>query len=406
MNNYFVWIEITANKERILNADLFADAMAKCAKTGIDSVVLSVKDTSGFVIYNSAIAPHYSKFNSDFKDVDYLQQCLEIIHANGMKVYASFDVFAEGNKFNQSPLMKGLTEDGFMCHVYGLDENDQPVIQPIVSDKPIQTIGSIDDFGEIFVNPVNDAVVDYEISLVEEVINKYDIDGIVLDRVRYVGLSADFSPLTINKWKAYANITEDVNPEDIYKLTKVNGEIEITYGKYFGSFNTFRAKVIHDVICKFRKMIDNAERKVEFVDYTGSWYPEYFMVAANWASKDHIETSYPNTDGVEYATTGYIKEVDRMLSGFYYEDVTIEEAREHNQPADWYSVEGSADMAYGVTKREKPMIGSLYLFQYYNKPEDFKRAVDMCFKVSDGCMLFDLVYLVDYDWWDMATITK
>ena len=169
MNNYFVWIEITANKERILNADLFADAMAKCAKTGIDSVVLSVKDTSGFVIYNSAIAPHYSKFNSDFKDVDYLQQCLEIIHANGMKVYASFDVFAEGNKFNQSPLMKGLTEDGFMCHVYGLDENDQPVIQPIVSDKPIQTIGSIDDFGEIFVNPVNDAVVDYEISLVEEV---------------------------------------------------------------------------------------------------------------------------------------------------------------------------------------------------------------------------------------------
>ena len=31
MNNYFVWVEITANKERILNADLFADAMAKCA---------------------------------------------------------------------------------------------------------------------------------------------------------------------------------------------------------------------------------------------------------------------------------------------------------------------------------------------------------------------------------------
>ena len=58
MNNYFVWVEITANKERILNADLFADAMAKCAKTGIDSVVLSVKDTSGYVIYDSAIAPH------------------------------------------------------------------------------------------------------------------------------------------------------------------------------------------------------------------------------------------------------------------------------------------------------------------------------------------------------------
>ena len=406
MNNYFVWVEITANTERIIDPNLFSEAMEKCAKAGIDSVVLSIKDTTGFVLYNSKYAPHYSKLKSNFKEIDYLQQCIEIIHKHGMKIYASFDVFAEGNKFNRNPLMKGLTEQGWMCEVYGLDSNDQPVIQPIVSENPIQTIGSIDDFGEIFVNPANDEVVNYELSLIEEVINGYDIDGIVLDRVRYVGLSADFSPITLNKWKAFANITEDVNPEDIYKLTKVNGEIEISYGKYFGSFNTFRAKVIHDVICKVRTLVDNAKRKVEFIDYTGSWYPEYYMVAANWASKEHIETSYPLTDGKEYAKTGYIKEVDRMLSGFYYEDVTIEEARAHNMPADWYSVEGSADMAYGVTKHERPILGSLYLFQYHEKPEDFKRAVDMCFKTSDGCMLFDLVYLVDYDWWDMATITK
>ena len=406
MNNYFVWVEITANTERILNADLFSEAMGKCAERGIDSVVLSVKDTSGFAIYNSQYAPHYSKLKSNFQEIDYLQQCLEIVHKHGLKLYASIDVFAEGNKINQNPLMKGLTNEGWMCEVYGLDSNDQPVIQPITSENPIQTVGSLDDFGEIFVNPANDEVADYELGLIKELIDNYDIDGIVLDRVRYVGLCADFSQITLNKWKAYANITEDVNVEDIFKLTKVNGEIEVTYGKYFSSFNTFRAKMIHDFICKVRNVVDNAEHKVEFVDYTGSWYPEYFTVAANWASKKHIETSYPATNGEEYATTGYIAEVDRMLSGFYYEDVTIEEARANNQPEDWYSVEGSADIAYEVTKREKPILGSLYLFQYSANPADITRAVDMCFKASDGCMLFDLVYLVDNDWWSLVDRTE
>jgi hypothetical protein len=302
--------------------------------------------------------------------------------------------------------MKGLTNEGWMCEVYGLDSNDKPVIQPITSENPIQSVGSLDDFGEIFVNPANDEVADYELGLIKELIDNYDIDGIVLDRVRYVGLSADFSQITLNKWKAYANITEDVNVEDIFKMTKVNGEIEVTYGKYFSSFNTFRAKMIHDFICKVRNVVDNAEHKVEFVDYTGSWYPEYFTVAANWASKKHIETSYAATNGEEYATTGYIAEVDRMLSGFYYEDVTIEEARANNQPEDWYSVEGSADIAYEVTKREKPILGSLYLFQYSANPADITRAVDMCFKASDGCMLFDLVYLEDNDWWSLVDRTE
>ena len=402
MNNYFVWVEITANTQTILDENRFREAMEKCAGIGIDSVILSIKDTSGFVLYNSSLAPHYSKFKECFAEIDYLERCTRIVHECGMKLYASFDVFAEGNKKRQSPLMKGLVNDGWMCEVYGLDSNDQPVVQPIVSEHPIQTIGSIDDFGEVFVNPANEEVVEYELSLIREVINGYDIDGIVLDRVRYVGLSADFSALTLNKWKEAAGITEDVDLSDIYRLEKENGEIKVTYGKYFSSFNTFRAQMVHDFICKVRNVVDQADKKVEFVDYTGSWYPEYYMVAANWASKEHIENSYPATDGAEYAKTGYIRQVDRMLSGFYYEDVTIAEAREHNQPADWYSVEGSADIAYEVTHRETPIVGSLYLFQYTPKPEDITRAIDMCFKTSDGCMLFDLCYLMNNDWWSFA----
>ena len=107
MNNYFVWVEITANTQTILDGDRFRAAMEKCAGIGIDSVILSIKDTSGFVLYNSSLAPHYSKFKDNFEEVDYLERCIRIVHECGMKIYASFDVFAEGNKMHRSPLMKG-----------------------------------------------------------------------------------------------------------------------------------------------------------------------------------------------------------------------------------------------------------------------------------------------------------
>lgn len=402
MNHYFVWVEITANRSLILEKERFAKAMEQCAKCGIDSVVLSVKDTSGFVLYQSKNAAHYSKFDERFQEMDYLQQCLEIIHEKGMKIYASFDVFTEGNKKKRSPYMKGLTKEGWMCEVYGLDQEDKPVVQLSGDENPIQTIGSIDDFGEVFVNPANDEVVNYELQLIEEVMNNYEIDGIVLDRVRYVGLNSDFSQLSINKWKQENGIEDEIDLADIYKLKKSNGEIEIEYGKYFGSFNTFRAQLICRFIQKVRDAVDSANKKIEFIDYTGSWYPLYHLVAANWASPEHLEESYPATDAREYAQTGYIRYIDRMLSGFYYEDVEIREAREHHMPADWYSVEGSADIAYAVTKHEKPILGSLFLHQYKDHPETIKRAIDMCFQKSDGCMLFDLSYLVHNDWWKYA----
>ncbi|MBQ6714998.1 MAG: family 10 glycosylhydrolase [Clostridia bacterium] len=402
MNNYFVWIEITANRELILDEARFSDAMEKCAKCGIDSVVLSVKDTSGFALYPSKLAPHYSKFDERFSNADYLKSCLSVIHEKGLKMYAAVDVFAEGNKKKKSPLMKGLTESDWMCEVYGLNEAGESVVQKVSDETPIETIGSIDDFGEIFVSPANDEVVNYELSLIEEVIKNYDIDGIVLDRVRYVGLSSDFSDLTISKWKNVSGIEGEINLKDIYSLSKKDGKIEIEYGKHFGSFNTFRAQMIHDFIKKVRALVDRTGKNIDFIDYTGSWYPLYHLVAANWASPEHLEVSYPATDPKEYAKTAYLRYVDRMMSGFYYEDVEIEEARRHNAPADWYSVEGSADIAYSVTKHEKPIIGSLFLDQYKKSPENIKRAIDMCFKKSDGCMLFDLCYLVHNDWWEYA----
>ena len=73
---YEVWIEIQANKKLILDSEKFREAMEKCKKAGMTGIILSVKDTSGFVLYKSSLADHYSEFDGEFAaDIDYAAEC-------------------------------------------------------------------------------------------------------------------------------------------------------------------------------------------------------------------------------------------------------------------------------------------------------------------------------------------
>lgn len=401
--NYYIWIEIQANKRTIADTTKFQKEMEKCKQAGIGAVILSVKDTTGFTIYQSDIAPHYSEYDDVFEQEDYLLNCLEIVHGLGMKFYASVDVFAEGNKRKQHPLMPGIRNKEWQTYVYGINEANEIVIQPVAQETAIKTVGSIDDFGEIFVNPANDDVCVYELSLLDEIMRKYPIDGIALDRIRYVGLSSDFSPITKIKWDQCIGCDTDW-PTDIYRIKKEGNDATIEYGKYFGEFVTFRAGIIRSFIEQVRNLVDKQQRKIEFWDYTGSWYPLYYQVGANWASESYEAKEYPWIDHENYKKTGYAEKLDGLLSGFYYPYVTEQDAKSANQPAYWYSVEGSSRLALTVTNNTVPIVGSLFLEQYRNNLESMSEAVKMCFKTSEGCMLFDLSYLVENDWWRYVAV--
>lgn len=397
---YEVWIEIQANKELILNKEKFREAMEKCKKTGMTGIILSVKDTTGFVLYNSSLSEHYSVFDSEFDaDTDYVAQCFGIIRSLGMKCYAAFDVFAEGNKKQRHPLMKGFKE-GWECEVYGLDDNGKAVIQKSTDEKKLKTVGSIDDFGEIFVNPGREEVCSYELQLLEEFVKKYKPDGIVLDRVRYVGLSTDFSEHSRLAWETYADVTGEKWPEDIYTIAQTEDGWKEVPGKYFGSFFEYRASVIKKFIQSVRKMIDENCPEVEFYDYTGSWYPLYYNVGANWASENYESVEFPWCDPKKIKKTGYAEIPDRLLSGFYYSDIWMSEAEKKHLPAYWYSVEGSYEIASKVTDKKEGLVGSLFIEQYKEQPERLQEAMSVCFDKTSGCMIFDLSYIIKYDWWD------
>lgn len=396
---FFVWVEITANKQRLLDARRFEETLHRCRAAGIDSIILSVKDTSGFCLYNSRIAPHYAGFDADFERRDYLKEYLTRAHAMGLKLYAAVDVFAEGSNVRPNPASPGFRHPEWQTQLLGLDENGIPAIRPISALGGLRTSGSIDDFGEVFVDPNREDVQDYEASLLGELVNGYSIDGIVLDRARFVGLSSDFGDDSHRWFERFSGKKVENWPANVLMFTNAVEGVRPQLGPRFGEWMEFRAAAIRRFIERARGIVDAAPRPMEFMDYTGSWYPLYYMVGANWASERYAPEEYPWV-GETYRGTGYAEQLDTLLSGFYYPEVTVEEARANGRPADWYSVEGSAAMACRVTMGRVPVIGSLFLEQYRGDPARFERAVRMCFARSRGCMLFDLSYLDDYDWWE------
>ena len=89
MNNYFVWVDMGANRKLITNPALFAEVLDKCVACGFDSVTMGVKNTAGFVLHPSRYAPHIAHYSDDFEEKDYLKQCIDVVHEKGLKFYAA-----------------------------------------------------------------------------------------------------------------------------------------------------------------------------------------------------------------------------------------------------------------------------------------------------------------------------
>ncbi|HPP76537.1 MAG TPA: alpha amylase family protein, partial [Armatimonadota bacterium] len=254
-----------------------------------------------------------------------------------------------------------------------------------------------DEHRAVFVNPANPDVQAYELAVISEIVKNYDVDGIVLDRMRYPGIYADFSELSKEKFEAWLGQKLERFPEDIFEIDPIPGR-EIIRGKYFGQWMEWRAKQIHDFVAEVRKSVKTAKPDALIGVYVGSWYEFYYDVGVNWASPEHV----PPYDFASptYKETGYADMVDWMCTGCYYENITKEEARTAGVP-EWTSVEAACEESVRVVENETFVYGSLYLLQYARNPEAFKRAIDMSLKTTQGVMLFDLVYLRDYNWWDV-----
>jgi hypothetical protein len=87
------------------------------------------------------------------------------------------------------------------------------------------------------------------------------------------------------------------------------------------------------------------------------------------------------------------------MIGLYYRPVTEGEAvRQHDNPL--ISIQGSGQLGERLVNGRIPVLGSLLLPLYEGQPQTMTRAIHMSDRVTQGTMLFDLVYLNTLNLWD------
>ena len=247
----------------------------------------------------------------------------------------------------------------------------------------------------IFVNPLHPDARAYALSVIAEICDKYPIDGIVLDRMRYPNIYADFSDLTREAFEDYVGHPLENWPEDVFEIDVVPAK-EVVRGPLFGEWLTFRAKVMRDFLSDAREVVKSRRPNALLGIYVGSWYPLYYDVGVNWGSRNHSADLEWWPDG--YEETGYADLVDYMCTGCYYANPTRKDALAKGDE-EWKSVEAAAEESINAVKDATFVYGSLYVYQYNGRPKKFAQAVRECLKRTQGCMIFDLVHIRNYSWW-------
>ncbi len=261
------------------------------------------------------------------------------------------------------------------------------LLQPIL-EAPSEAVGG-------FVNPANPVSREYALKVVEELANSYALDGIVFDRMRYSSLRTDFSPLSKELFEKYLGQKVERFPQDIYEYDPTPGK-PLIRGPHFKKWLEWRAKNITDWLDEATKLVQRVRPGVGLGVYVGSWYADYYRVGVNWAADDFSAGYDWMTDS--YAATGYASKLNWISTGCYYPIATRDAARQLGTDEE-ETVEAAADISVRAVNDAAFVYAGLYLLDYRGKPEEFRKALQTALERSQGVMLFDLVYLEEYDWW-------
>jgi uncharacterized lipoprotein YddW (UPF0748 family) len=405
-----MWFDATANFERLSTTDSIDFYLEKIKNIGFTHAVVDVRPISGELLYESEYAPQLKEWKGFRRDdFDFLGYFIRKAHALGMEVHASLNVFVAGhNHFDRGAVYEDHPEWATMLYT-----PDRGIV-PITSEKRKYSA---------MVNPIDATYRTYILNILKEITEKYPaLDGLILDRVRYDGIGADFSDASKAAFEQYIGEPVATFPDDIFKWVKDGDNRYVREnGKHFLKWVEWRAKVIYDFIAQARNEVKSINPRISFGDYTGAWYPSYYEVGVNFASSAYDPSQDYDWATPEYKNFGYAELLDLYTTGNYYTDITNDDYRAHRrtvqnetdsraQASEWYCVEGSCERLREILNGH-PFIGGLLVDQYYGNPANLTRSIEMNLQKSDGLMVFDISHIVAKDLWKeveegMATIKQ
>ncbi|MFZ5429105.1 MAG: alpha amylase family protein [Bacteroidota bacterium] len=394
-----MWFDATANFSLLSHTDSIDYYLEKVKSIGFTHAIVDIRPISGEVLYDSKLAPRMTEWKGAVRDssFDFLGYFIRKGHELGLEVHASLNVFVAGHNFHdRGQIYSGKPEWASMVYT---------------PDQGIVPITSLKSKYSAMVNPINPDFRQHILDLLKEVTAMYpDLDGLILDRVRYDGIMADFSELSRHQFEEYMGEKLENFPEDIYAWkTNSNGSADYVPGKHFKKWLEWRAGNIYDFMDVARKEVKSVNPKISFGTYTGAWYPSYYETGVNWASSQYNPSMDYDWASPDYMKTGYAELLDLFTIGNYYTQVTIREYLEENKvvknetdyrgaAGTWYCVEGSCKNVRGIMNG-LPFIGGILVDQFYNNPHQLSRTIAMNLLDSDGLMVFDICHIIEKNLW-------
>ncbi|HLE77388.1 MAG TPA: family 10 glycosylhydrolase [bacterium] len=384
-----LWMEASANLRALSTREGVAAVMDRARAAGVTTVMPEAKNAWGYVTYRSAFAPligtspvprsaspSYPAPRTWYPpQFDQLQVIIEEAHRRGLEVHAAVNIFGEG-----------LTA----FRVGSLFERPQWAAQhlgPAGAILPSTRVAEI-----AFANPGLPEVQLYELAIIGEIVRTYDIDGLILDRIRYPDVTADFSADSKAAFEQWLGRPVTAWPDEILRI---DGTRQIR-GPLFREWIAWRAAVIQRFIRAAERLVHGVKPHVAFTAYVGGWYPAYWNEGTNWgAAETEVNLTWMSPRWRQAAAAGFF---DYLMVGLYYPYIARSDAVAAGH-AMWMSIEGGALLVEDVVAGQTRPVGSLLLPLYEGAPDQFRIALERTQRLTDGAMLFDLVYLDRYDWW-------
>lgn len=382
-----MWAEQYVNAETTNTVEKIESLIKTAKDAGITAFALDVKGCEGYAAYKKATlskAKYMTETTNPKKaiqmEIDFLDEFVKVAHASGLRVYASFNFFVEGNIATNDFAIDLPNTHPDWAEVLHVPE-DQGELKSVLETKRNCML--------CYVNPANQEVQDFELLRVKELLDHYEVDGIIMDRTRYDNQYADFSEVTRIQFVEYLKnkgIELVQWPGDIYSF---DAEQKMIFGPLYLEWLTFRSSIIQGFAKRLRRIVDDyakaQDRPIALAAYVGSWFDLYYQNGVNWGSKDfryNERLNFPVSKlyTEEYSKTSYVDYIDFLMIGCYYETSEMIEK---------YTTIGNI-----VTNHQVPMMASMSL-PHLNTEELLKIGTKACIDYSDGTMIFDLCYA---DW--------
>lgn len=390
---HVMWVEQFPNAKVLVNRSAVAKLVKNIKSANFTAIGLDVKGPEGYVSYRKndlSHSPYLTETSNSNKKIadtgfDLLDCVIQEAHAVGIKVYASFNFFTEGNITTQD---YAVLKDHQDWEEIVQRPEDKGKLLRITESRRGKDAASGKLVALAFVNPSNIEVQDFQLLRVEEVLKNYDVDGIVLDRCRYDNLYADFSHISRNAFEDYLAKQDKFLENFPADAFKINSSGQIIKGKFFKEWVTFRSQTISDFTARVRTLVDSYKEKknpnLMMAAYVGSWYEAYYQNGVNWASSSFSYNSrlgFPESQiyGEVYNETSYLKYLDFLMIGTYYKT-----AKE---------IERYITLGNILTRGQCPILGAISLPDL--KVKEPGKVIGTALKNSAGLMIFDYCYV---DW--------